>query len=156
MAGLRGTLAALMIGNALVASPAVAQSSGFSSLTHTVSVTVPARVKVRVASLSAATLVSAGRTVVAANANGLSLTVNATQPWVLAIGSSDAVQAKNNLQWSRDGRSQYSELTTRGAPIASGASSFEATPVSMFFRNADSASSRRGQSETVVLTVSAP
>ncbi len=131
MAGVRGILAALAIGSAVVALPAGAQSRGSASLTHTVSVTVPARVKVRVASLGASTPAPASVSSSQAKPNGLSLTVSASQAWVLAIGSASSVaMPKSDLQWSPDGRSQFSTVTTRDVPVAKG--------------------------ETVVLTVSAP
>jgi hypothetical protein len=157
MAGFRGTLAALMISSALVAVPMQAQSSGSASLTHTVSVSVPARVKVQVASLTAASIPGAVSVSSSpANANGLSLTVRSTQAWVLSLGS--AATKKSQLQWSPDGRSQFSSVTNRDVPVASGVSSGDATAANMFFRSATSASALNNyaQGETVVLTVSAP
>jgi hypothetical protein len=157
MAGLRGILAALIISSALVAVPMAAQSSGAASLTHTVSVRVPARVKVQVASLNAASIPAAASISSApTSTNGLSLTVRATQAWVLSLGS--AQTQKSHLQWSPDGRSQFSSVTTRDVAIASGVSSGDATAANMFFRTATSASALNGyaQGETVVLTVSAP
>jgi hypothetical protein len=157
MAGFRGILTAFIISNALVAVPMAAQSRGFASLTHTVSVTVPARVKVQVASLTAASIpVAASVSSVPISANGLSLTVRATQAWVLSLGSAET--KKSQLQWSPDGRSQFSSVTNRDVPVASGVSSGDATAANMFFRSAASAAALNGnaQGETVVLTVSAP
>ena len=125
MAGTRGILAALVIGSAVISLPAAAQSGSSSSLTHTVSVTVPPRVKVQVASLSVATpgfVRNAGQT----KTDGLALTIKASRAWVLTVGSaSQASGSKSNLQWSGDSSSGLSTETNkyivnasaRGEPI---------------------------------------
>ncbi len=153
MVGLRGILAGLAIGSAIVALPANAQSRASTSLTHTVIVTVPPRVKVQVASLAVSTPASVRVASGQPNTEGLSLTVSATRAWVLSIGSaSGAATRKLGLQWSRDSRSQFSPMTTRDVPVATGVSSFDAKAANVFFRNANG--TRDGDS--VVLTVSAP
>src|SRR4051812_15148401 len=139
MDGLRGILATLVISNALVAFPAAAQSQAFASLTHTVSVTVPARVKVRVASLDVSTPIAASGQSVPTGVNGLSLSVKASQAWVLSVGSPDTQTSKSRLQRSRDGRSQFSTVTTSDMSIASGVSSVDANAAKIYFRNASSA-----------------
>ena len=161
MAGIRGIVSALAIGSALVALPANAQSRGSASLTHTVNVTVPSFVKVRVASLAVSTSDPANVSSRETNSSGISLTVSASQPWVLAIRSATDVATRNSaLQWSPAGRSQFSTITTKDVPVASGVSSFHASAANMVFRNATAgpAPTLNGQSqgETVVLTVSAP
>ena len=161
MAGIRCIVAALAIGSALVALPANAQTRGSASLTHTVSVTVPASVRVRMASLAArtstATNVSSGQT----NAGGISLSVSASRAWVLTVRSIGGVATrKSALQWSPDGRSPFSTITTNDVPVAFGGSSFDASADNMVFRNASSrlasTLNAQGQGETIVLTVSAP
>jgi len=152
MAGLRGILAGLVIGSAVMALPANAQPRASASLTHTVFVTVPARVKVQVASLSASTPASIKVSAGELNTVGLGLTVNATQAWVLSIGSaSDVTTRKAGMQWSRDG-SQFSAVTTNHATVATGVNSFDAKAANVFLRNTDG--SRDG--EPVMLTVAAP
>ncbi len=153
MAGLRGILAGLVIGSAIIALPANAQSFASSSLTHTVVVTVPSRVKVQVASRAPSTPASIKVSAGELNTVGLSLTVNATQAWVLSIGSaSDVTTQKTGVEWSRDGRSQFSALTTNQVPVATGVNSFDAKAANVFFRTATG--SRDG--EPVMLTVVAP
>ena len=153
MAGLRGILAGLVIGSAVMAPPANAQPHTSASLTHTVFVTVPARVKVQVTSLSASTPASIKVSAGELNTVGLGLTVNATQAWVLSIGSaSDVTTHKAGMQWSRDGRSQFSAVTTNHATVATGVNSFDAKAANVFLHNTDG--SRDG--EPVMLTVAAP
>jgi sulfur carrier protein ThiS len=87
MVGLRRSLLAAAIGTAMISRPAAAQHASSSSLTHTVSVTVPPRVKVQVGAFAttAAAAVKVGN--ISASTQGLSLSVSATQAWVLSIGS---------------------------------------------------------------------
>lgn len=124
MARIRGILAALVMSSAAMALPAEAQSRGSASLIHTVSVTVPSRVKVRVASLAVSTPAPSANSSVRSNAEGLSLTVSASQPWVVAIGSRPGIATqKSLLQRSADGPSRFSVLTSalngypRGEPV---------------------------------------
>jgi hypothetical protein len=153
MTGFRGILAGLAIGSAIMALPANAQSHASSSLTHTVIVTVPPRVKVQVASLATSTPASVSVSSAQPNSNGLSLTINATQAWVLSIGSASGVTTrKSGLQWSSDGRSQFSAVTTRHVPVASGLSSFDPKAANLVFRNANGSTG----GDSVVLTISAP
>lgn len=113
MAGLRGILAGLAISSAIIALPAHAQSRGSASLTHTVSVTVPPRVKIQVAALAVSTPASERVAKGQTSPEGLSLTINANRAWVLAIGSaSEVATRKSRLQWSPDGNSGFSALTT--------------------------------------------
>ena len=123
MARVHGILAAFVMSSAVMALPAEAQSRGSASLTHTVSVTVPSRVKVRVASLAVPTPATSSN-YIARSSEGLSLTVSASQPWALAIRSrSDSATLKSPLQWSTDGRTQFSVMpsalngNTRGEPV---------------------------------------
>lgn len=153
MAGLRGILAGLVISSSIMAHPANAQPRASSSLTHMVVVTVPSRVKVQVANLSASSPASIKLSAGELNTLGLALTVNATQAWVLSIGSaSDVATGKPGVQWSRDDRSQFSEVTANQVTLAMGVSSFDPKAANVFFRNANG--SRDGQ--PVMLTVVAP
>ena len=153
MVGLRSILAGLAIGSAIMALPANAQSPASTSLIHTVVVTVPPRVKVRVASLAVSAPSSIRVSSAQPNTAGLALTIKATQAWVLSIGSeSGAATRKSGLQWSRDGLSQFSAVTTGDIPVASGVSSSDSKAANLVFRNANGNS----DGESVLLTISAP
>ena len=155
MAGFRVTMAALAVGSAIISLPAGAQG-GSASLTHTVSVSVPARLKVQVANLAFSSSAPASVSSVQPKADGLSITVNATQAWVLSIGSASGVAAaKSRVQWSTDGGSGYSAVTTASSVVASGAS-YDAKAANVFFRGASGSRPSGRDAETVVLTVSAP
>lgn len=155
MTGIRGILAGLTIGSAIISLPAAAQSGSSSSLTHTVSVTVPPRVKVQVANLSVSTPGVVRNSAVQTKTDGLALTIKASRAWVLTIGSaSDVAASKSSLQWSSDSSSGFSTVTDRHAVVASGVRSFDAEDANLFFRSATSG--RVSQGEPVVLTVTAP
>jgi len=149
MAHLRFAFAAIALSSALVSRSAVAQHGASVSLTHTVTVTVPPRVKVQVGSAQVSPrAVSVSGT---PSANGLSLSVSATQPWALSIGS--AAQ-KSQLQWSHDGQSNFSAVTDHQATVASGTISQIPTSATVFVRSA--APARDGgttDSAAVILTV---
>jgi hypothetical protein len=149
MVGLRGIMAAVVMGSAFVALPANGQI-GSASLTHTVSVTVPPRLKVQVANLAFSSPTVANVSSVRTKPNGLSITVNATQAWVLSIGSVSGVSAtKSRVQWSADAESGFSPVSVRNVAVASGIS-YDAKASNVFFRSASSAA------DMVVLTVAAP
>lgn len=125
MAITRGILAAFAIGSAIISLPAAAQSGSSASLTHTVSVTVPSRVKVQVSSFSVATP-SVVKNISQTKADGLSLTIHATRAWVLTAGSApDAAASPSSLKWSSDSSSDPSTVfikrsavpNTNGEPI---------------------------------------
>ena len=152
MAHLRTALAAIALGSAFISRSAVAQHGSSVSLTHTVTVTVPPRVKVRVGSAQVAPSVmhASAQT----STNGLSLSISATQPWSLSIG---AAAPKSKLQWSRDGQSEFSAVTNRQAVVASGTVSQIPTSATVFVRpTVTVVSSRDGgaaDSGAVMLTV---
>jgi len=155
MAGLRGILAGLVLSSAIISLPAKGQIGATASLTHTVSVTVPPRVKVQVAAL-AFTSTPVVSTVPSSqmNVGGLSLTINASQAWVLSIGSASVSPAqKSHLQWSPNGSSDFSKMTATGATVASGLTGYEAKATNLFFRNGSPGGSN---AEPVVLTITAP
>ena len=156
MAGFRGILAGLVFTSSIIAHPANAQSWASTSLTHMVVVTVPSRVKVQVANLAASTPASIKVSPGELNTVGLGLTVKATQAWVLSIGSASGVAAaKSRVQWSADGGSGYSAVTTASSVVASGAS-YDVKAANVFFRGASGSRPSGRDAETVVLTVSAP
>ena len=79
MARFTGLCLAVLVGGAAAATPATAQSrDGSSSLTHTVSVTLAPRVKVKVSALSSTS----------SHYANLALTVKANRTWVLTTADS--------------------------------------------------------------------
>lgn len=156
MAGIRGIMAAVVISTAVISLPAGGQVGSSVSLTHTVSVSVPARLKVQVANLAFSNPVAANVSSVQTKTDGLSITVNATQAWVLSIGAaSGAAAPKSHVQWSTDGSSGFSAVTAKDVAVASGAS-YDAKGSSVFFRSAAGSRQSGRDTETVVLSVSAP
>ena len=156
MAGLRGIMAAVAIGSAVIALSAGGQAGSSVSLTHTVSVSVPARVKVQVANLAFSSQSSASVTSVQPKAAGLAITVNATQAWVLSIGSgSGSAAPKSRVQWSTEGGSGFTTVSAQDVAVASGAS-YDAKASNVFFRSVPDAKLGSREAEIVVLTVSAP
>jgi hypothetical protein len=152
MVGLGRTLIAAAFATALTSSPVLAQASA--SLIHTVTVTVPPRVKVQVGSFSpTARALRVGN--LDSSTQGLSVRINATQPWTLSVAAaSDA--APSSIRWSRDASSGYAGLTSSEVTIASGVLSNQAKAANVFFRDATSASTTDSTTTSVVLTVSAP
>ena len=149
MAGTRGILAAFAIGSAIISLPAAAQSGSSSSLTHTVSVTVPPRVKVQVASLSVATPGMVRNANGRVKTDGVALAVQASRAWVLTVGSA----SKSNLQWSSDSSSGFSTVGNTHVAVANGVQSSATLDANLFFRNGTLG---RPQSEAIILTVAAP
>ena len=156
MAGIRNIMAAVAISSAVISLPASGQVGASASLTHTVSVSVPARLKVQVANLAFSNPVAANVSSVQTKTDGLSITVNATQAWVLSIGAaSGAVAPKSRVQWSTEGSSGYTAVTAKDVAVASGAS-YDAKASSVFFRSAGGSRQSAADTETIVLSVSAP
>ncbi len=98
MAKLRNMSAALTLALALTARASNAQQRGSASLTHTVIVTVPPRVRVQVAT-------TMNQMQSASDKGSLSVTVRATRNWSLGIGSKKA----SSTRWV-DGNSEASSL----------------------------------------------
>jgi hypothetical protein len=118
MAGTRGILAALAIGSAIISLPAGAQSGSSASLTHTVSATVPPRVKVQVSNFSVPTP-GVVRNVSQAKTDGLTLTINASRAWVLTAGSAiDTPTSKSSHRWSSDSSSGLSTVFIKRSAVA--------------------------------------
>jgi len=149
-------LTAFVLGSAIISRPAVAQQGSSVSLTHTVTVTVPPRVRVQVGNLSPV-VQSASRVTAMQGTDGLALSISATQSWTLAIGSASG---KSHVQWSRDVNSGFADVGSRPATLASGEISQTPTTARVFFRNlSKGASSIAGNAEgsdAVMLTVVAP
>jgi hypothetical protein len=148
MAQLRSAFVAIALSSALVSRPAVAQHGASVSLTHTVTVTVPPRVKVQVGNAQVSP--RAASVSGTPSANGLSLSVSATQPWALSIGSA---AEKSRLQWSHDGKSNFSAVTDGQSTVASGTISQIPTSATVFVRPAPQQGEGDVDSPAVMLTV---
>ena len=158
MLRLRDSLLAIVIGSAIISRAAVAQHGSSSSLTHTVSVTVPPRVKVQVAPFSPTSASAASAAIVSPSTQGLSLNVSATRTWVLSIGSNSSSEL-GAVRWSLEPGTGFSKLTSSNVRIASGAVAGDPRAATVFFRNvidATSSDQRDQSSPPVVLTISAP
>lgn len=155
-----GYLIAVLVGLAALALPAAAQPrTGSSSLTHVVSVTIAARVKVHVSPLSMVprNVPTAVKVAVSQGAtSGLTLIVRANQAWVLAIKSANAdTPRRSKLLWSNSAAGRFTAISAAGSLLASGTGSADSVDTTVVFRDAaKSASNTAGQA--VVLTVSAP
>ena len=152
MVGVGRTILAAAFATALISSSAAAQN-GSTSLIHTVTVTVPPRVKVQVWSFSPiAAAVRVGN--LDSSTQGLSVNVNATQAWTLSVATSDA--APSSIRWSREASNGYAGLTSSEVTIASGVLSNQPKAANVFFRDATRGSTTDSGTASVVLTVSAP
>jgi hypothetical protein len=87
------------------------------------------------------------------SANGLALSINATQAWTLSIGAPNKASA---LQWSRDGQTGFASVANGDATVASGVLSQTPTLASVFVRPAASEPTNRDRpadSAAIVLTI---
>jgi hypothetical protein len=152
MARLHGMFAALALGSALISRSAAAQHGSSVSLTHTVSVTVAPRVRVQVANLAPVAQRVSRVSPVQTSADGLAVSISATQPWTLSIGSTGYT---SHLQWSHDRSSGFANVNADAATVASGTIAQVPTAASVFFRNVTESSTRVGVdgSGPVMLTV---
>jgi hypothetical protein len=85
MVRIHRTLQAVAMGIAIISSRGMAQSGSTMSLVHTVSVTVPSRVKVQVATAPMSVSL-ANRAAVSSATQGLAINIAATRAWVLSSG----------------------------------------------------------------------
>ena len=152
MAAIRGMLTVLALGSALVARPAESQAGASVSLTHSVTVTVPPRVKVQ---LGGAAVRQGAVGVSQPGVNALSVSVAATQSWRLSIG---AANESSDMQWSFNRDGDFRSVASREATIATGGISPVPRASTVFFRrsNAGGGADRSSGDETVVLTMVAP
>ena len=154
MIRLRGMWTGLILGSAIISRQSLAQSSV--SLTHVVSVTVPARVKAQITSFAPAVQPATRASSIQAATDGVVITVNATQAWTLSIVSA---AGRSKHQWSHDAASGFARVDTTDAMVASGTISHIPTSAAVFFRNASAVASSdtKGSegSEPVMLTVAA-
>lgn len=152
MVRIRPICVAVVLAGAIISRQVGAQSSSV-SLTHTVTVTVPPRVKVEVGNAAApSALKLSGKH----SESGLSLSINATQAWSLSIGA----LRNSKLQWSRDGDG-FSTINEGQSTVASGTLSLVTTSATVFVRPARAESSvdgndDDGESKEILLTIVAP
>jgi hypothetical protein len=159
MAGIRGLVVGLVLSSAMISIPARAQIGSSVSLTHIVSVTVPPRVKVQVANLAFSSPVPPRVSSSQVNVGGLALTINASQAWVLAIGSTPSPSTqKSSMQWSTNGSSGFSTINPTGTAVASSVTGYESKAANLYFRNGASAGQTTdgASTDSIVLTITAP
>ena len=159
MVRLRRSLLAIVVGSALISRAAVAQRAASSSLMHTVTVTVPPRVKVQVAAFSPTSVSAVRAGSAGTSTQGLSLNVSATQAWVLSIGSNPSSAPNANVRWSLEAGTGFSKLTSGQTRIASGRIAVDPRAAIVFFQNAVdtvTGNQRDNSDAPVVLTISAP
>jgi hypothetical protein len=148
MLNLRPISLAVILAGAILSREVTAQGASV-SLTHTVTVTVPPRLKVQIGTSTARTVEVADKP----SANGLSLSIKATQPWSLFIGASKS----SRLQWSRDPSSGFASIAGGESAIASGRSSPVVTSAMVFVRSAavssESSEDKTEPSAPVLLTI---
>lgn len=160
MVGSHRALLLVAAGIAIFSRPAAAQREGSSSLTHTVSVTVPPRVKIQVASLAPALTATVRAGDVQGSTQGLALSVSATRGWILSAERRAASNGRTSpTRWSLDAASGFSSLTSAPVRIASGAISNRPKAAQVFFRSAGGGSASAGDAageSPIILTVSAP
>ena len=138
---------AILLGSIGTSRSAFAQSASV-SLTHTVTVTVPPRVRVSIADVAAQRELG---TAVTPSTKGLAVSVRATQPWALSIGS----QRQSKLQWSHSDGSGFSSVDAKEAIIATGKQSQTPISTTVFLRQPDTDSLEQDQvgQEVLVLTI---
>src|SRR3954470_15857877 len=158
MVRIHRTILTAAMGIAMIAQSAVAQSSA--SLTHTVSVTVPPRVKVQVTGIALQATPVIGNTGLNESIRGISVSVNATRAWVLSIASSSADASQSaRIRWSSNASTGYAALASSNVAVASGTLSSEPKSAQLFFRSVDTAARANASDMSrapVVLTVAAP
>jgi hypothetical protein len=158
MARLLSTLAAFSLASAIISHRAQAQQGSSVSVIHTLSVTVPPRVKVRLTQLASAPQNAARISSSQAVPSALSLTISATQSWTLSIGSA---AGRSQHQWSLDRNVGFAPVTTQNSTVAAGTLSEIPAAATVFFRNSNTASSgagdrAAGDSDAVLLTIVSP
>lgn len=147
MARSRCIAIAILLGSIATSRPAFAQS-GSVSLTHTLTVTVPPRVRVSIADVAAQRALG---TTVTPTTKGLAVNVRATQSWTLSIGA----QPLSKLQWSHNESSGFSGVDAKEVIIASGEQSQTPISTTVFLRQPDAGSLESDQvaQKVFVLTI---
>ncbi|MEX2109347.1 MAG: hypothetical protein WD802_01915 [Gemmatimonadaceae bacterium] len=164
MVQLRALSMAMLVGGAMLSHPAAAQHGNVSkSLMHVVSVTIAPRVRVELTPVSqmsshsppAAVKLTSNR----GAAEGLALSVRATQSWVLSMKSraSSPVARDSKLRWSSSPRGEFTPVTSADTVLAAGTPSASSADTAVFFSAAQRLSASANSDETaVILSVTAP
>ena len=147
----RTAFAGLMIGSAMFSPSAYAQS-GSVSLTHTVAVTVAPRVKVEAQAFSTVPRPSMSFSKTPVAEGGVRLSINATQRWVLSVGTSTADRDKSQVRWSTTADGAFATVTSRAATVASGTLSSQPAQADLFLRQDGTA----GDAAPILLTIVTP
>lgn len=153
---------AILVGGAMLSRPAAAQYGNVTkSLMHTVSVTIAPRVKVEMSPLSLMGSHSAPAAVkLTGNQNGaegLALSVQGTQSWVLSMKSRASAETDSNVRWSSSPRGEFTAITSVDTVLVAGKPSASPADTAVFFRGAQQPGAPSNADQAaVVLTVSAP
>jgi hypothetical protein len=163
MVQLRALSFAILVGG-VISHPAAAQYGNVSkSLMHVVSVSIAPRVKVELSPVSHLSSHS-DSTVVRLTSNrgdaqGLALSVRATQSWVLSMKSraSSPVARDSKLRWSSSPRGEFTPVTSADTVLVAGTPSASSADTAVFFSAAQRLSAPANSDEAaVILTVTAP
>ena len=164
MVHLRTLALAILVGGASLSRPAVAQHGNVpKNLMHVVSVTIAPRVKVQLSPVSLMSSHSAPAAVKLTShqgsAEGLAVSVHATQPWVLSMKSSASAEVArvSKLRWSSSPRGEFTPITSADTVLVAGKPSASPADTAVFFSGAQRLGAPASSDEAaVVLTVSAP
>jgi hypothetical protein len=164
MVQLRTLSLAMLVGSAMLSRPAAAQHGNVSkSLMHVVSVTIAPRVKVELSPVSYMSSHSAPAAVKLTSnqgaAEGLALSVHATQSWVLSMKSraSAPITRVSKLRWSSSPHGELTPITSADTVLVAGKPSASPADTAVFFSTAQHLGAPASSDEAaVVLTVSAP
>jgi hypothetical protein len=179
MKATRSLLAAMVLGTAICAGQANAQSCGgigSCNLTNTASVSVGALVKMTMSSASTALTaptandIDAGAVIADV---GPTFTIKANRSWTLKIktsntpnwtyvGSNAGVKPIGDLAWATASNGTYTAITNSDVTFVSGAAASNGTPAAAFFKTtwvadfASQANVEGSYSLPIVFTLSAP
>jgi hypothetical protein len=153
---------AILVGGAMSSHPAAAQNGNVSkNLIHTVSVTISPRVRVELSPLSFMASHSVPTAVKLTGkqngAEGLALSVQATQSWVLSMKSRTSAETDSKVRWSSSPRGQFTAITFADTVLVAGTPSASPAETAVFFRGTQQPGApSTADPGAVVLTVSAP
>lgn len=147
MAGYRSMLATLAVITALSVQPLIAQSGTATSI-HTVSVTIPPRVKVEIAPSPAL----AASTPTIKKTSNLAVTVTATRAWTLSV---QGKKQRTRMQRSPATRGRYDSLPGSGAVVASGARATNSSDATVYLSADGINPDDNGADAPVLITIAA-
>jgi hypothetical protein len=152
----RSIVMTLAIAMFVVSRPVLAQPAS-SSLTHTVSLTVQPRVKVVVRNVATQPGAPVAGSVSASSAEGLALSVTATRPWMLLVGTA-AENGAHSRQILVGQRNTASSAQAGAFKVASESGISSVVDASISINGADTAASNRGSQNdgAFALTIVAP